>query len=66
MSKEVNQKEQIPLELKPELVRRINDYVAKSKPKFSSRNHFFEIIVTEYLDKHAKPIKEFHNEVKTQ
>ena len=66
MPKEDNKKEQIPLELKSELVTRINDYVAKSKPKFSSRNHFFEIIVTEHLDKHAKPIKEFHNEVKDQ
>ena len=54
MEKETSKKEQIPLELKSKLVRRINDYVAESKPKFSSRNHFFEILVTEYLDKALK------------
>ena len=54
MEKEASKKEQIPLELKSELVQRINKYVAESKPKFSSRNHFFEIIITEYLDKALK------------
>ena len=54
MEKEASKKEQIPLELKSELVERINKYVAESKPKFSSRNHFFEIIITEYLDKALK------------
>ena len=54
MEKEASKKEQIPLELKSKLVKRINDYVAESKPKFSSRNHFFEILVTEYLDKALK------------
>ncbi len=51
MEKETGKKEQIPLELNSKLVKRINDYVAKSKPKYHSRTHFFEIIITAHLDK---------------
>lgn len=63
MAKEGNQKEQIPLELNSELVRRINKYIVRTKPKFRSRTHFFEMIVTEYMKAHPIEIKEFHDEI---
>jgi metal-responsive CopG/Arc/MetJ family transcriptional regulator len=46
-----NLKEQVAIQLETDLISYIDTYLEKVTPKYRNRSHFFEVVLTDFINK---------------